>query len=967
MCVLGPDKTAASRDRSRPATRYVATTRDARVHRLAVMVLSVTLGLLGCGVSAGQSGAASAPATYEGFGASTPGGSAGDVIHVTTLDDSGPGSFREAVSQGNRTVVFDVGGTIELTSAVYVNGAFVTVDGFTAPPPGITLRAGALVVRGNHGAHDVIVRGIRVRDTPLDGIQIAYGAYNVVIDHVSVHGAGDGNIDITEGSYDVTVSWSILAAPPSDKNMLIKYGASRISLHHNLFVDSTQRNPIVSTDDAGTPATDTTVDMRNNVVWNWGFGFGTMIFKGARANVVANFTSSPGSPLVDQGQGIVVCNLDCGGDLTALSLAYVIDNLSGDPLTTDMNAEGNVLDAFPAPPVTTQDAYTAAQEVLAQAGVRPLDDIDQQVLATIVLPPRPAGPNLSVSFLAVTTSTDSLTITERTTNGGTQPAGPSTTKFFLSADSALDVTDRLIASRSLGPLDPGASSAGSLTVPFPVGATGTYFLIARADADDAVTETSEADNAGAQTITIAGPDLIVAVLSVPGGAFPGASISVSETTRNQGTVATPSTTTTFFLSTDAALDAGDVPLGSRSVPGLAAGASNARTTTLTIPAAAPSGAYVVIARADAGDAVAELSEINNISGQPITIGSDLVVQSLTAPVAASPGVTIKISDSTKNLGAALSVSTTTRYYLSVDAVPDGGDTVLGGRAVPALATGGASNGSISVTIPASTSAGTYFIVARADADDVVSEADEGNNPLARVIEVGFDLSISSFSAPTAAAAGATISVSDTTKNVGAGDAPASTTAFFLSINSTLSADDVLIGSRAVPALARGATHSATSSVTIPMGRGGEFYIIALANADAGITVGPGNNKKSRTMRIGPDFSVSALTSPASATAGGTIAVSDVTRNTADVAAPISTTKYFLSTTSVLNSNAIVVGGRSVPALATGGSSSGSTSVTIPAGTAPGVYFLVAKSDGDDAVAEYSETNNTRARALTILP
>lgn len=173
-------------------------------------------------------GAATAQAqSYQGFGASTPGGTGGSVVRVTNLHDAGPGSLRSAVAQGNRTIVFDVGGIIDLASAVYVNGAFITIDGFTAPAPGITLRGDALVIRGSHGAHDVIARGLRVRDSVLDGIQIAAGAYNVVIDHVSVHGAGDGSIDITDDSHDVTVSWSILAAPASGKNMLIKYDASR--------------------------------------------------------------------------------------------------------------------------------------------------------------------------------------------------------------------------------------------------------------------------------------------------------------------------------------------------------------------------------------------------------------------------------------------------------------------------------------------------------------------------------------------------------------------------------------------------------------------------------------------------------------------------------------------------------------------------------------------------------------------
>jgi subtilase family serine protease len=42
-------------------------------------------------------------------------------------------------------------------------------------------------------------------------------------------------------------------------------------------------------------------------------------------------------------------------------------------------------------------------------------------------------------------------------------------------------------------------------------------------------------------------------------------------------------------------------------------------------------------------------------------------------------------------------------------------------------------------------------------------------------------------------------------------------------------------------------------------------------------------------------------------------------------------------------------------------------VTIPAGTAPGAYFIIGRADGDDAIVEYNENNNTRARAITILP
>lgn len=323
---------------------------------------------------------------YQGFGATTPGGDGGQIVNVTNLNDAGPGSLREAVAGGNRTVVFDVGGEIVLSDFVYVGGAFVTIDGFTAPPPGITLKNRGLIIRGSRGAHDVIVRGLRVRNSAIDGIQVAYGASNVVIDHVSVSGSGDGNIDITEDSHDVTVSWSIFAAPASGKAMLIKYNASRVTLHHNLLVNSSSRSPNVGIDDDGTPATDTTLDMRNNVVANWSSGWGTLVYYGAAANVVANYYSSPASSGSRKKKALIVCNTPCAGDLASVASAYVAGNVSGDALSIDINAVGTTTQPFPAPPLDTQSACAAAQRVLAEAGARPLDPIDAPHVSSVVSP-----------------------------------------------------------------------------------------------------------------------------------------------------------------------------------------------------------------------------------------------------------------------------------------------------------------------------------------------------------------------------------------------------------------------------------------------------------------------------------------------------------------------------------------------------------------------------------------------------
>src|SRR2546421_2241517 len=91
----------------------------------------------------------------EGYGANAAGGRGGTIVHVSNLNDSGSGSLRTAVSAANRTVVFDVSGTIDLATDLKITKSNITVAGQTAPGDGITLKRRLFSVENTH---DVIVR-----------------------------------------------------------------------------------------------------------------------------------------------------------------------------------------------------------------------------------------------------------------------------------------------------------------------------------------------------------------------------------------------------------------------------------------------------------------------------------------------------------------------------------------------------------------------------------------------------------------------------------------------------------------------------------------------------------------------------------------------------------------------------------------------------------------------------------------
>jgi subtilase family serine protease len=602
-----------------------------------------------------------------------------------------------------------------------------------------------------------------------------------------------------------------------------------------------------------------------------------------------------------------------------------------------------------------------------------------------------AKPDLTVTALtAPATAGTGLTISATSTVSNPAAANitapESTLAFYLSADAVLDGGDRRLAeTRAIPSLARNATSSGptTLTIPADVVA-GSYFLIAKADDLTAVDESNEDNNtrATATQLTVRRPDLAVTSVTAPAVGAPGGSISVTHVVRNLATAPAnaPGSTSRLVLSSDNAFGS-DIDLGSVVVSPLAAGAQATLVQSVQIPGNTSAGVYWVFARADALDAILEADsplEANNVKGTASTIivGADLTVTAATAaPTATAPGQSVNVTNTARNQGGQAAGAFDVGIYLSANAVLDGGDLLLTTRRVTAGLTPAATSMAVSpVTIPANTSAGTYFLLVRADSGGEVTEANESNNVLATAqIQVArADLVVTSVTAtPAAVAAGANVSVTHIVKNTApaSGGAGASTSRLYLSADAILDGGDTPLLDVPVGALGGGAQATLIRSVQIPGGTPiGRYFIIAQANATGSVPEANGGNNDRPTLTtisVGPDLGPTVATATPLATAPGlTVNVSNAVKNHGGQAAGAFTVGIYLSNNAQYNDGVdILLGSRAVAGLAAGATSGPvTTPVVIPANMSPSTYFLIVRADSAEVVSEANEANNAMSTA-----
>jgi pectate lyase len=350
----------------------------------------------------------------EGAGAFATGGRGGDVYHVTSLADDGVGTLRQAIgtATGPRTIVFDVGGTINLLSKLNIRKPNITLAGQTAPGNGICITGFHMSTSESGGiqADNTIIRYMRFR-VGADPVNAADDSFsinngnNIIVDHVSASWGSDENLSSADTANNVTVQWSLISESLNAKGH--GYGSliapetqgARITFHHNLYADNDGRTPRAG---SRLNATDFVFDYRNNVNYNWG----TQGDWGGWGVVGGN----PNEETLDEN---FINNYSIAGPNTTTS-TFRNTAISSNFATSRFYQSGNLIDsdvdhtldgtdtgwgmfrgtytkmtsAFPIDPakaVTTQSAVDAYNSVLADAGANfPVRDaVDTRVIAGV--------------------------------------------------------------------------------------------------------------------------------------------------------------------------------------------------------------------------------------------------------------------------------------------------------------------------------------------------------------------------------------------------------------------------------------------------------------------------------------------------------------------------------------------------------------------------------------------------------
>ncbi|WP_421876779.1 pectate lyase family protein [Marinoscillum sp.] len=330
----------------------------------------------------------------EGYGRFASGGRGGQVIIVSNLHDSGPGSLRAALREDfSRIIVFNVSGYIELESDLDINDGNVTIAGQSAPGDGITLKNYPLKVKGDN----VIIRYIRSRMGDERQVQddaiSAKDNRDLIIDHCSFSWSTDESASVYDNEFS-TVQYCMITE--SLNNSVHKkgshgyggiWGGRKASFHHNLFAHHKSRSPRFQGARYHKKPAEEIADFRNNVIYNWQ---SNNSYAGEEGNYnMINNTYKAGPATQSKKDKIIDPYKPYGkfylsGNVLIGEEEVTSDNWEGVAVDERDKAEIKLTEPLEVAPVTTQSAAESYELVLAKAGASYIRDaVDRRVIQEV--------------------------------------------------------------------------------------------------------------------------------------------------------------------------------------------------------------------------------------------------------------------------------------------------------------------------------------------------------------------------------------------------------------------------------------------------------------------------------------------------------------------------------------------------------------------------------------------------------
>lgn len=344
-----------------------------------------------------------------GFGIDTPAGRGGTIYRVTNLKDSGEGSLRACVNaSGPRVCVFEVSGTIRMTSDLSIKNPKITIAGQTAPSPGIMLRGAALRI----STSDVLVQHIRVRPGDdsngpnpenRDALKIENSSAikNIVVDHCSFAWAIDETASLWTNWDNVTLSNNIFAEalheslhPKGRHGYGVLFGPhnGKVAFIGNLIAHTADRNPLSRA---------AQMVMVNNVVYNRGYkDVDLQSEKGiSTKNTIIGNVFIRGSDHANSTRPVAVHTEGNQFALPSASRIYLADNAAVEASKDPMSVLSTVGNSVPLTPymAKTPPAWPAGltrlpteqnivlEQVLKNVGARPADrdPVDARIVKSV--------------------------------------------------------------------------------------------------------------------------------------------------------------------------------------------------------------------------------------------------------------------------------------------------------------------------------------------------------------------------------------------------------------------------------------------------------------------------------------------------------------------------------------------------------------------------------------------------------